>query len=396
MAVTPDITLDAKHLQAFYAAEFLYYNTLDSNRKSLFIRRCLQFISEKEIMGANGFVPDNRVKALLAASAVQLTLGLETWKLDYFEAIVIYPGIFDNAAGNLKYKGETNIAGFIKLSWKSFTHGYMNASDNINLGLHEFSHALRFNSIRGAEQDYFLEHYFNSWLASAYEAYNDIRAGRPTIFRKYGGTNINEFISVCIEHFFESPEEIRTRYPVLYYSTAILLNQETTDGHTRIGLRQELLQKKNALLPGFSRYRQCTRVRQSPFFKTALFTGPLLLMLIPSIGIDNFGFLFLLAIVCLSYLRFDYRFVSILMEGKTVTVRKGLFVFSARGSISIPVSCLVSFRRQEVWSSVTEWQTVFYDPANLYFYEETVYGPTPANNPFTLELLRNKIANLRQ
>lgn len=395
MTGAPDIALIPQQLQAFYSAGFGYYATLSERHKALFVSRCLQFISEKDIAGAGGFVPDNRAKALVAASAVQLTLGLDTWSLDYFEAIVIYPGVFDNAAGTLKYKGETNIAGFIKLSWKSFAHGYMNASDNINLGLHEFSHALRFNSIRGAEQDYFLEHYFNSWLASAYEAYNDIRAGRSTIFRKYGGANINEFISVCIEHFFESPEEIKRRYPGLYYSTAVLLNQETVGAGTRIGVREELLQKKNALLPGFSRHRQSSSLLKSPFFKTLLFLGPLLLLLIAGSGIGNGFSLFFLAWLGVSYLRFDYRFVSLLMEGRTVTVKKGLYVFGFRSSSSIPVSCLVSCRRKRVLGPVTEWQTVFYNPGNTYFYEETTYAPTPANDKFTMELLRNKIASLR-
>ncbi|MEO6301939.1 MAG: zinc-dependent peptidase, partial [Bacteroidia bacterium] len=238
-------------MQKFYSNYFVYYNTLNAQYQRLFVKRCLHFISEKTIIGAEGFEADNRVKAIIAASAVQLTLGLETWSFNYFETIIIHPSDFNNAASGLKFRGETNLAGFIRLSWKGFISGYKIKDDNINLGLHEFTHALRFSAIKGDIQDYFVEHYFDKWLASAMEAYKDIKNDRATIFRKYGGTNINEFLSVCIEHYFESPEEIKKEYPNLYFCTAILLNQQTQNNTTQINIRENLLRESALLQKGF-------------------------------------------------------------------------------------------------------------------------------------------------
>jgi len=94
---TADIALNPSELEKFYTTYFRYFTTLDAAYRQVFTERSLQFISEKAITGAGGFVPDNRVKALIAASAVQLTLGLETWKLDYFDEIELHPSDFDNA-----------------------------------------------------------------------------------------------------------------------------------------------------------------------------------------------------------------------------------------------------------------------------------------------------------
>lgn len=396
MLQATDIALNPAGLRGFYSGSFSYYLTLNGPYRETFIERCLQFLAEKEIVAAENFTLTNKAKALVAASAVQLTLGLETWKLDYFETIVIYPQAFENEDSGLMHKGETNLRGYIKLSWKSFMHGYNQAYDKVNLGLHEFSHALRFNAVRGAEQDYFFEHYFNNWLASAYEAYWDIKNNRRTVFRKYGGANINEFISVCIEHYFESPEEIRQQYPLLYYSTGILLNQETTGRDTRIGIRHALLEKKNSLLPGFSTQHYRSFLIPSPFFITTAVLFPLFMLGAYAAGVLSIPSFFFLCLWLLSYLRFDFRFTRLALQDKIVRVEKGLFVFKGFRKKELPVSSLVSFAQGEGTGPVTEWKVIFYNPADTYFYEETVHARSSQTAVQLKELALNKIARLKR
>lgn len=239
-----DIRLSNNDLHSFYSNYFQYYNTLNSLWQKKFVQRAQQFIDNKSIVGAEGFLVTNKVKAIVAASAVQLTLGLQTWDYDYFLEIIIHPKVFTNKATNQQYKGETNLQGFIRLSWLSFINGYQNSHDNINLGIHEFSHALRFNAIRGNEEDYYAKYFFLKWLSTAYEAHGHIRQGKESIFREYGGANINEFISVCFEHYFESPLEIKQAYPHLFYNTAILLNQLTIDSKTKLEIREQMIIEK--------------------------------------------------------------------------------------------------------------------------------------------------------
>ena len=67
------------------------------------------------------------------------------------------------------------MGGFICFSWKAFLEGNAIDNDKINLGLHEFAHALRFNGIRGNETDYFFENYFARWLACAYSEFKKLQ-----------------------------------------------------------------------------------------------------------------------------------------------------------------------------------------------------------------------------
>jgi len=395
MAPYSDIPLTSGNLEKFYEEYFSYYRTLNKEWQKKFITRCLHFCSTKIITGADGFVPDNKVKAIIAACAVQLTLGLEEWFLDYFDTIIIHPDDFHNKAYGSKFKGETNLAGYIHLSWKSFISGYLVSNDNINLGLHEFTHALRFNSIRGADQDYFIEHYFNRWLAAANEAYEDIRSDKKTIFRKYGGTNINEFMSVCIEHFFESPQQIKDHYPYLYFSTAILLNQVNINGVTHVNQRTALFNEQNAILSRtITNAHLQTRFTRTSSFTVILVTAVPLIFTIFKTGPFSAVSLFLFLLCGLFYLRFDFNFRTVNLESGKLILQRGFVFFRKKTKKVVPVSQLISTRADELGSG-TDWEFIFYDIDSKAFYSEIVQVKGPADKRLIAELWRNRIAIFR-
>lgn len=390
MNAPSDIPLTASDLSAFYATYFKYYATLDTEHQGLFVSRCLRFIDDKNITGAEGFTVTNQVKAILAASAVQLTLGLQTWDLDYFETIVVHPSDFDNKASGLKYSGETNMAGVVKLSWKKFIRGYAVPDDNLNLGLHEFSHALRFNSIRGNGQDYFIEYYFNSWLASAYEAFYDLKKEKSAVFRQYGGANMNEFVSVCIEHYFESPLAIREHYPALYYSTAILLNQQTNGKTTRVNIRHEMLEEKNKLLPGIRYYR----------FHSTLLKPPMLVAAVALVLSVYFGgwvtiTLFILLVLLFLYLRADYKYAVCRLQQNRLAIARGFLFFKWRKEKTLLLANLVSVRAAGDPATARNWEFIYYDPSGGFFYEEKLRAEKMNNAEFIKDLIANKIASLK-
>ena len=371
---------------------FTYYNTLNAQWQKVFVDRCLYFATQKIIIGAEGFVPNNMVKSIISASAVQLTLGLEIWKLDYFETIILHPGNFEDKASGLKFKGETNLAGFVQLSWKSFIAGYRVANDNINLGLHEFTHALRFNPIRGYDQDYFIEHYFHSWLASANEAFNDIRENKKTIFRKYGGTNINEFLSVCVEHFFESAHQIKEHYPLLYYSTAIMLNQQTIENQTEVEVRQKLFDEKNNFLQIKNEFNTQTKWNKTKSFKI------MMIILIPFIytaiitGVSSGASLILFLLIFAFYLRFDFYFMKIKLSNNHFFLQKGFLLFKNRKKIKILLSQLISFRFYGNKSGDSELELIYYDLSDRWFYIENIPTGKKFENAFLNEVINNRIA----
>ena len=395
MADNDDILLKMEDLHGFYLNYFAYYKTLQTKWQYVFRSRCMDFVSGKEIIGAQGFEPNNKVKAIIAACAVQLTLGLKTWNLNYFDTIILHPDDFDNKASGLKFKGETNLAGFIRLSWKGFIAGYKITDDNINLGLHEFTHALRFNAIKYSKQDYFVEHYFNKWQAAASEAYNDIKNDKETIFRKYGGTNMHEFVSVCVEHYFESPEEIKEKYPYLYYCTAILLNQHTRNGITHIGIREEFINELNVLQKGFSERVIKTDPLRSTSFTIALIILVPLIYTIYATGFLSGSSLFLFALILAIYLRFDLRFTKLYFSKQEFNVRKGFIFFKNWRKFSLPLSCIISLRVYNRDEKDNHWEVIFYNPKNDAFYEETITASDAIEPEFVQEVLKNKIAYFR-
>lgn len=363
MLHSEDISINYEQLDVFYNRYFAYYRSLQAYYKKRFVNRCLIFLNQKYIDGINDFEPDNRIKALIAASAVQLTLGLECWEMDYFDLIIVHPQDYKGNTG-LKFSGETNLAGYVKLSWKTFLRGYTFNSDNINLGLHEFSHALHFSGLKGGEQDYFLDNYFNNWLSSAYEAFNDLKLGRLSIFRPYGGTNINEFISVCFEHFFESPQQIKETYPLLYYSTACLLNQLPDATNTQLNVRAVMMDEKSKLLPGLEHYHF-----SSPVSAAILVAIVPLIYTVLSAGLTNVISLCFEALFVLLYLRYDFSYTQLTINNREFEIKRGCFIFKSRKQQSNPIACLISFRS----GSDTEngnYELIFYDTSDERFYEE--------------------------
>ena len=395
MLETTDIKLTESELALFYAGYFSYFKTLNPSGQIFFITRCLKFINEKIIKGSDGFEPNNKVKAIIAASAVQLTLGLETWTLNYFDTIIIHPKDFDDKTSGVKFKGETNLKGYIRLSWESFISGYRLADDNINLGLHEFTHALRFNSITGFEQDYFVENYFDAWLAAANEPFNEIKQNKKTIFRKYGGANMNEFLSVCIEHFFESPQEIKENYPFLYYSTAILLNQQKQNGVTQIGVREKLFEEKNKLITPINKYNINTIFNKTSSFAMMMVTLVPLLYTVFVAGITSGVSIFLLILELFFYLRFDFYYITAELKDKDLFLRKGFFVFKNRKKAHISLSQLISIRLYHYRNIVSEYVLIYYDCANNSFYSESIATGKINNAQFLNEAISNRIAVFR-
>jgi Mlc titration factor MtfA (ptsG expression regulator) len=53
-----------------------------------------------------------------------------------------------------------------------------------------------------------------------------MQAGEASLLDKYAATNYQEFWAVCIETFFERPEEFKKQMPNLYFALCHLLNQD--------------------------------------------------------------------------------------------------------------------------------------------------------------------------
>lgn len=228
-------------------------------------------------------------------------------------------------------------------SWEDFLEGNKKPYDKVNLGLHEFAHALRFNGIKGDDTDYFFENYFPKWVSCATKEFLKLRNNAPSIFRKYGGVNINEFFSVAVETFFESPEEFKSASPDLFLHTSILLNQTINDNNQWISQCREVL------------LGQTTFVLSNNYLKALRYHLPYNGYLVGVIGFLFVGLFSLLgegykyppayicfAIACLFWSMLERKYTRLLFNHTKLTIAKGFFFLKNYKSITIQGAQLIS------------------------------------------------------
>ncbi|AXP79690.1 Protein MtfA [Mariniflexile rhizosphaerae] len=207
--------------------QFSFYKKLNNTEKKYFEHRVASFIKDKDFIGRDGVVINDEKKVLISATAVMLTFGFRDFYIGLISKIVIYPNAFYSKTNKAYHKGEFNprLAALV-LSWEDFIKGFNADNDNVNLGIHEFTHAIHINSIKERDvsstifSDSFKE--LSGMLASNEALRNKLK--ESDYFRKYAFTNQFEFVAVIIENFIETPKEFRSQFPQVYDKVKQMLN----------------------------------------------------------------------------------------------------------------------------------------------------------------------------
>lgn len=178
----------------------------------------------KEFRGLDGLVVTEEMRVLISASAIQLTFGLNSYKLESLQIIFIFPDTFHLSARSPEYKGATT-SHFMYLSWKAFQEGYQTSDDNLNLGLHEMTHALKLTLHLGHRFDKLFAGRMEYWEELVSKQFKKLSITK-TFLRSYSQANTEEFFAVCVEAFFESPEKFKRELPEIFQLLTFLLNQD--------------------------------------------------------------------------------------------------------------------------------------------------------------------------
>lgn len=206
---------------------FKFYRDLSTVRKRYFEHRVHSFIERYTFLGRGSLEVTDEMKLKIAATAVMLTFGMRSYLPTVFEGIIIYPDIFESGNGNM-HKGEFNPAAkAIVFSWKHFMQGLEFDSDNVNLGLHEFAHAIHLDSRikrRPGSSAIIYNDMFDEIMVYVDKAENRQRLKDINYFRSYAFTNSYEFIAVMLEYFFETPKEFKQKLPELYNKVKKMIN----------------------------------------------------------------------------------------------------------------------------------------------------------------------------
>lgn len=203
-----------------------FYNRLSSVGKRRFEHRMKCFIQDKEFIPRQDFVLSEEKKLLIAATAVMLTFGMRKFILPILEKIIVYPTVFYSTIDERYHKGEFNPRlKALVLSWEDFEEGFRIEDDNLNLGIHEFTHAIHLNSMKRSDTASVVFSDGFSELLRLLRNEDLVTAIKNSGFiRDYAFTNEFEFLAVVVENFIESPREFKSKFPSLYKKIQQMFN----------------------------------------------------------------------------------------------------------------------------------------------------------------------------
>lgn len=206
--------------------EVKFYQQLSPKEQINFEHRLATFIRHYQFVGRNHFKVTNEVRIQIGVVYVMLTFGMRNYLINVFDKIIIYPEAYYSKITKRKHKGEFNYQfKAVVFSWEDFLDGIAIDNDNLHLGIHEFTHALTFYSKTSKDINAKIFHK-EFKLITAFlddEKYTE-RMKRSNYFRAYAFTNKLEFIAVVMEYFFETPQQLRQHYPILYRKVKKMLN----------------------------------------------------------------------------------------------------------------------------------------------------------------------------
>ncbi len=206
-----------------------FYIKLSTERQNYFEHRLVAFIDNYDFIGRGGYLVTDETKVIIGSVYVMMTFGMRKHLTTVFDKIVVYPSQFRSKAHNRNHKGEFNFRyKTIVFSWEDFVSGLAVENDNLNLGVHEFTHTLSFHG--KISKDYSAK-VFNKMhqeiLKYIKTPENAKKIKSKNYFRKYAYTNSLEFMAVMMEYFFESPIEFQERFPELYLKVVKMINYKS-------------------------------------------------------------------------------------------------------------------------------------------------------------------------
>lgn len=204
---------------------FKYYNHLNLEEQKKFLFRTYLFRRSKKFHYIE-VAESAEMPVLISAVSVQLTLGLEKYKLDYFRDIYLLRDDYHYGFYSRPFQGHVDHSG-IYLSWDNFMKGISGKTPNCNVGLHEMGHALAYvNFITQTEEDRHFKKEFKNFSKVARPIFNAIQEGTRTLLGEYAGINYHEFWAVSVEVFFENSLRMKHELPELYGAMSRLLRQD--------------------------------------------------------------------------------------------------------------------------------------------------------------------------
>lgn len=211
-----------------------FFATLPESDKQRFRNDLRIFIDEKRITGIKTEL-DDTTRLLAASSAIIPIFGFPEWEWTQIREVLIYPNRFGpnfemsegGGHATLGMVGTGTMNGIMILSKPDLLHGFRNARDKRNVGVHEFAHLVDKSdgSIDGVPGVGLERQAVGPWIELVRREMLRIESGDSGI-DPYGLTNEAEFFAVVSEYFFERPALLQRDHPELYKMLAKIFRQD--------------------------------------------------------------------------------------------------------------------------------------------------------------------------
>ena len=225
----PPAYLDQEYHKILSAHSTYYLNLNEENQGEF---RSRLFILLNTMGFSSGYIKTitREMRVVIGCAIIEITFGLKKYLPIRFNNVIImprrymYPGYGQPFLGHIDYTRDT-----IYFSWEDVKNGYLIPDDAVNVALHEMAHVLEVeNSYSPLFRSFFSRISWNQWAETAFEKMKVIRKDQNRFLKSYGGINMTEMFAVCIEAFFEQPQEFKRTLPELYETMVELLRQDPT------------------------------------------------------------------------------------------------------------------------------------------------------------------------
>jgi len=209
---------------AWLEEHVLFYSELDAELRKIFEQKLSAFLTKVRITGVDTTVSETD-RVLIAAAAIIPIFYFDNWEYPNLREVLVYSDSINmdfetkgNADRNiLGMVGTGPLEGSLLLSKHALQQGFLNQTDKNNTAIHEFVHLI--DKLDG-ETDGIPELLLNKpyvlpWVNLMHEKMQQIAAGKSDI-NAYATMNKAEFFAVAAEYFFERPDLLAEKHPILY------------------------------------------------------------------------------------------------------------------------------------------------------------------------------------
>lgn len=216
-----------KKEQDFLARNFIMYGRLPEAYRKKCNERIVWFRSKKSFLFYGAVAKTEELRLILSATAAFMLLGLKHYKMHRsLYRVIVYPSQYYSKVNRRYHLGEYNPKfRTLVLSADTIWEGFEIPDDNKNLAVHEFAHALSFEMLRKGSWE---ARRFRVGLRKIRGLFEKQSFRQKLVatqyFREYGMTNLQEFFSVAVENYFETPSIFHQDFPELFDVIQRMLN----------------------------------------------------------------------------------------------------------------------------------------------------------------------------